>query len=306
MDEFSSISEAFDRNGVKQWELLAFSSDELAHRVCRSVNEISRFRDWYRTQIPPLEKRSVATVVERSVTTGVSSLDELLGGGLPAGSVTEISGTATAGKTCLCCQIATKNPESTIYITTEDKLSSIERRMADVSRNEAVLSPARFISVRTLSSLRVALATLKRHYANVDVVIIDSIGALWSNMKETDAQLEVEELQLRKIAHDLQAAIVVVNHVSDTKRPANTMDSYPFEYRKQAFYVEGDSNPLKQFQVRPKHAMTMADFVDTRLILMRASSSARVARVVFSKWALQGTAILEMSQLGLRSKNDIE
>lgn len=56
-----------------------------------------------------------------SVTTGIANLDALLGGGIPKGSMTIVSGTAGSGKTVLCQQICFNNASKEapcVYFTT--------------------------------------------------------------------------------------------------------------------------------------------------------------------------------------------
>jgi len=65
--------------------------------------------------------------LHRYVSTGMSTLDSKLRGGIPMGSITEIVGNAGVGKTQfamqLCYQVATNLHQGSIYIDTERKMS---------------------------------------------------------------------------------------------------------------------------------------------------------------------------------------
>lgn len=72
-------------------------------------------------------------MIER-VKTGVDGLDELTGGGLPAGAVTLVSGPAGSGKSLLClhfaCQGAVREGEPALYISLEESSESISRALS--------------------------------------------------------------------------------------------------------------------------------------------------------------------------------
>jgi len=60
----------------------------------------------------------------RRIPTGIQGLDELLGGGLPEGSITLVSGPPGAGKSILCFQFlyeGIRNNEKALYLTLDKK-----------------------------------------------------------------------------------------------------------------------------------------------------------------------------------------
>lgn len=197
-----------------------------------------------------------------TISTLDDSLDEALGGGIPTGYITEITGESGAGKTQLLLTLLLSSQlppphglaRPTIYISTEHPLPTT--RLAQLLKNHPVLSthssPPSLSQILTLQTpdlesqdhiltyqLPVALA---RH--NTGLCIIDSIAANYraeahssnsaSSLAHRSTQLVRLGALLRSLARIHDCAIVVANQVADRfpstyglKSPTRPLSSPP-------------------------------------------------------------------------------
>ncbi|TLD10324.1 hypothetical protein PgNI_06068 [Pyricularia grisea] len=180
-------------------------------------------------------------------------LDAALGGGIPTGHVTEITGESGAGKTqfLLSLLLAVQLPpphglgRKAMYIPTEAALST--RRVAQMlAANPLLLSASPRPSLDSILSLQplgdieaqdhilsfqVPLEAARR---NVGLIILDSVAANFraeydaagsrsTGLAARSAELVRLGMQLRNLARSLNLAVVVANQVSDrfeSKMPA--------------------------------------------------------------------------------------
>ena len=72
----------------------------------------------------------------RRITTGIERLDEIISGGLPANSITLVSGTPGSGKSILCFHYmweGLNNGERCLYLTSDERIESIIRQANELS-----------------------------------------------------------------------------------------------------------------------------------------------------------------------------
>lgn len=313
MDEFPSLAYAFERSNFQPWEIHLYTDREIAQKVNRPQSEVSRFRQTYTQsfnlpQCQPLAHGSV------KINTGIPILNAMLGGGLERGSVTEIFGSSAAGKTCLCCQIALANPNA-IYVLTENNPQIIRARMEDIAAAShddlETINSLKFQKINSANALRVFLNLYLRHrnQADVPVIIIDSITPLFHGIafnEEHEQHSLMSDLGLRKIAAELNCAIVFTNQVRDTKRKAD--ERFPiYQFERQVELVEGDAGLASQHRKRPAYGYVIANYVDTRLMLIRPSSftNHRRAYLYHSRYAVPGVVHLSMSEAGLVEDQEV-
>jgi len=184
----------------------------------------------------------------RTISTLDANFDHALGGGIPAGYVTEITGESGVGKTqfLLTLLLAVQLPpphglgKSALYISTEAPLST--RRLAQIMNSNPTLKALDADSRPSLDNImsqatpdlesqdhiltfQVPIAVERR---NVGLIIVDSVAANFraeferqagqarsSSMGARGAELVRLGMQLRDLASKYNLAVVVANQVAD-------------------------------------------------------------------------------------------
>ena len=171
------------------------------------------------------------------ISTGSQNLDDLLGGGIYTGEITEISGEFATGKTQICFQLSVNVQLTAIqgglegsvyYIDTEGTFSST--RIAQIAE-ERGFDPKKFLKniavTRSQNSdhLMFLIANAKKiiQERNVKLLIIDSIASHFraeyiGDDKLVNRQQVVMNLAetLKKLLDQFELAIVVTNQVIAT------------------------------------------------------------------------------------------
>ncbi|KAG4035684.1 hypothetical protein MFRU_001g04530 [Monilinia fructicola] len=181
-----------------------------------------------------------------TISTLDDDMDHALGGGIPTGYITEITGESGAGKTqfLLTLLLSAQLPAPhgltapTLYISTESslpttRLSQLLRTHPFLSSHPSPPSLDRIISIVTpdlesqdhILRFQVPVA-IKRH--GIRLLIIDSVAANYraeferpgvtkggGNMAQRSAELVRLGQLLREIAREFQVAVVVANQVAD-------------------------------------------------------------------------------------------
>ncbi|WP_405305092.1 DNA repair and recombination protein RadB [Methanobrevibacter sp.] len=153
-----------------------------------------------------------------------SSLDALLGGGFEKGTVTEIFGPPSSGKSNVTLTLSVnvaKNNKKVIYIDTEggisiDRIKQISGAdFPRVANNIIVFEPTSFLEQNdNLKSIEV---WLRKNHENVDLLVLDSAVALYrvDDMKSTKLNKELGKQMgiLSKIARTYDIAVVLTNQI---------------------------------------------------------------------------------------------
>lgn len=153
-----------------------------------------------------------------------SSLDALLGGGFEKGTITQIFGPPSSGKSNITLSLAVnvaRNNRKVIYMDTEGGIS-IDRvkqiagpDFSKVANNIIVFEPTSFLEQNdTLKSIDF---WLKKNHADVDLIVLDSAVALYrvDDMKSSRLNKELGKQMglLSKIARLYDIAVVVTNQI---------------------------------------------------------------------------------------------
>ena len=157
--------------------------------------------------------------------TGLSALDELLGGGLDTDAVTEVYGEGGTGKTILCLQIATRvarDGKWVVYIDTEglsvDKLESLAGlKLPEVLEHLLISSPGNL----TEQSRAIDRATrLARDGSRpIGLIVVDSATMhyrleLGGKVEETARRdLGLQLAQLVSAAIEVPVPVLITNQV---------------------------------------------------------------------------------------------
>lgn len=153
-----------------------------------------------------------------------SSLDELLGGGFEKGTITQIFGPPSSGKSNITLSLAVnvaKNNRKVIYMDTEGGIS-IDRikqiagfDFSKVANNIIVFEPTSFLEQN--ENLRAIDVWLRKNHDDVDLIVLDSAVALYrvDDMKSSKLNKELGKQMgvLSKIARQYDVAVVLTNQI---------------------------------------------------------------------------------------------
>ena len=153
-----------------------------------------------------------------------SSIDNLLNGGFEKGTVTQIFGPPSSGKSnialCLAVNVA-KNGKKAIYIDTEGGISIDRIRQiagsdfSKVANNIMVFEPTTFQEQG--DNIGAIELWLRKNHADTDILILDSAVALYrvDDMKSSKLNKELGKQMglLSRIARSYDIAVIVTNQI---------------------------------------------------------------------------------------------
>lgn len=153
-----------------------------------------------------------------------SSLDDLLDGGFEKGTITQIYGSPSSGKSNVALALAVnvaKNNRKVIYIDTEggisiDRIKQISGPyFSNVANNIIVLEPTNFLE--QTENLRLINVWLRKHHEDVDLIILDSAVALYrvDDMKsyKLSKELRKQIQSLSNTARNHDIAVIITNQI---------------------------------------------------------------------------------------------
>lgn len=175
-----------------------------------------------------------------------SSLDVILGGGFEKGTITQIFGPPTSGKSNITLTLAVnvaKNNRKVIYMDTEGGISIDRIRQisgpdfSNVANNIIVFEPTSFQEQNDM--LRSIDVWLRKNHDDVDLIVLDSAVALYrvDDMKSSRLNKELGKQMglLSKIARQYDIAVILTNQIysaideegnSDVKAVGGTILQY--------------------------------------------------------------------------------
>jgi DNA repair protein RadB len=143
------------------------------------------------------------------VTTYCKNLDELLGGGVEPGIITEIFGPAGSGKTNFCIQLAKGR-----------KAALIDSEGISLERIRQICGESPDLKVARVSNFdEQHKAILKLQLTNPEIVLIDSMVMLYrlaknkENIDEMNQKLAQQAYIISEIAHKMDIPVVITNQV---------------------------------------------------------------------------------------------
>ncbi len=221
------------------------------------------------------------------VTTGCRALDDLLGGGVETGAVTELVGEFGTGKTQLCHQLCV-----TVQLPREEgglEAGAVYIDTEGTFRPERIVQMASRFNLEPRKALRNILYARARNKAEqlaliieaeklvrekIRMVILDGIAAFFSGGRNGNAKVVREMLihlsRLRVLARKHNLAVIITNHV--VSKPG-IVEKMPF----------GD----------PYTAV----IVDTRVFLYKVRETLRRAETVFG--APAGSTVFSIAENGV-------
>lgn len=153
-----------------------------------------------------------------------SAIDAILGGGFEKGTINQIFGPPSSGKTNITLTLAVnvaRNNRKVIYIDTEggisiDRIKQISGTdFPRVANNIIVFEPTTFSEQN--DNLRSIDVWLRKNHENVDLLVLDSAVALYrvDDMKSSKLNKELGKQMgiLSKIARTYDIAVVLTNQI---------------------------------------------------------------------------------------------
>ena len=153
-----------------------------------------------------------------------SALDVMLGGGFEKGTITQIFGPPSSGKSNVTLALAVnvaKNNKKVIYIDTEggisiDRIKQIAGEdFSGVANNIIVFEPTSFVEQN--DKLRSIDVWLRKNHDDVELIVLDSAVALYrvDDMKSSRLNKELGKQMglLSKIARQYDIAVIVTNQI---------------------------------------------------------------------------------------------
>lgn len=153
-----------------------------------------------------------------------SSLDAMLGGGFEKGTITQIFGPPSSGKSNITLTLAVnvaKTGKKAIYMDTEGGISIDRIRQiagpdfSTVANNIIVFEPTSFTEQD--DNLRAIDLWLRKNHGDVDLIILDSAVALYrvDDMKSSRLNKELGKQMglLSKMARQYDVAVIVTNQI---------------------------------------------------------------------------------------------
>jgi len=153
------------------------------------------------------------TPAPQRIITGVDEFDRVCGGGVVPGSAILLGGDPGVGKSTLLLQVcaeAARRGARCAYISGEEAVEQIRARAHRMGLGDAPVQLAAETAVREI------LDGLKRE--PVDLVVIDSIQTLWSDVHESSpgsvTQVRAAAAELVRLAKKKSIAVILVGHVT--------------------------------------------------------------------------------------------
>jgi len=126
------------------------------------------------------------------VSTGVEGLDSILNGGIPEGSIVELSGVPGSGKTIIALQFLINTDEPGLFVSLEQNRANLEKQVETISQkipdNVSVLLMENNNLEGVLSDIESAVKT-----TNAKRIVIDSLTALISSVMTPEFSRQLSE-----------------------------------------------------------------------------------------------------------------
>lgn len=150
------------------------------------------------------------------ISSGISGLDEILGGGIPERNVMLLSGTCGAGKTIFGMQFLLTSDEPGIYVSFEEELDELREHAAlfgwDVAKLEK-LNKTRLLKYDPFR-LEDILEVVENNIREIKAkrVVFDSVAALGTYLKDA-SELRRMILQINKIMKKNKCTTMIISEI---------------------------------------------------------------------------------------------
>ncbi|GJJ09845.1 hypothetical protein Clacol_004069 [Clathrus columnatus] len=270
------------------------------------------------TSTPSIQTvHDLSTDFQGFITTGDKYFDEALGGGILPGTITELVGSSSTGKTQLALQLSltVQLPRSqgglggsTCYITT--KIALHTQRLLEIQANHpllSTLSPNETLDrIKTVATdnfpkllralkedIHIAKRTLDESGFPLRLLIIDSVNFVFNTETKTTAKSLIERskevTELALILHRLASeniAILVINDVNSVFNSNKTSVNKPSDtviYIDQARWFGRGDGASADGPVEAGMGLVWANQIGTRIMLTRTGRRRYVPKFRESK-----------------------
>lgn len=296
--------------GINTVEAVAFASRrELCEIKGVSEAKVAKLKEAANKCVPTGFTTAGQVLQQRGeiirLSTGAQALDDILGGGLETGSITEIYGEYRCGKTQLChtlcvtCQMPVDSgggEGKALYIDTEgtfrpDRLIEIARRFGlnheDVLDNVAY---ARAHNTEHQQQLLVSAAAMMSE-ARFALIVVDSATSLFRSEFMGRGELAARQnmlgrflKSLQRLADEYGCAVVITNQVVQANLDGGSMFAGP--------------------TVKPIGGNIMAHATTTRVALRKGRGDTRMAKIVASPSLPEADATFSIGTDGIVDAKD--
>jgi len=159
-----------------------------------------------------IDLKKVDTLNLQRLTTGISEIDRVLGGGFVPGSLILLSGEPGIGKSTLVAQIADalSKDRLVIYVSGEESAAQVKGRL---ERLNCSLDNLRFIGETNIE--KIISSVLK---AKPDLIIIDSIQTVYSSLIPSEAgslnQIRAGAVKFLEVAKEHDITVILIGHIT--------------------------------------------------------------------------------------------
>ena len=291
--------------GYRTLEEIAYSSSyelqkrsEIGSKMAGKI--VQSARDALGLSFKSADQLLIEREQQKPLKIGVNSLDNLLGGGLEIGGITEFFGEFRTGKTQICMQTAfntireslngntSEKPEIVIYIDTEGTFRP-ERIKAMAKESE--LDP-----VEILSRIQVGRAYNSDHQQaflnliqnmvstnKVSLLIVDSLIAHFRSEYIGESELIMRQQELNKYLAKLR-------RIAETYR-------FPILVTNQ---VQVKPNELLENSIVPAGGNIVAHACTSRVFLRKAKGNKRIARLIDDPALPEAETVFRITENGVK------
>ncbi|CAO3593996.1 unnamed protein product [Absidia cylindrospora] len=296
-----NIQDALEKNSIDDAGSLLEMLPSDASRLLRITPiQLNQLYHAAAAELYPIEKRQLSIMeLEKNqyLTCHDPHIDDILGKGIPLGSITEVVGESSSGKTQLCLQLCftVQKPKQLgglggecVYLYNEGKFSTSRcLQLATWFGKEYDRTPhALTQSIHTMyvptteefyRTIAYQVPVLLARNKKIRLVVIDSIGSAYrgcggggggteqqsSRQAQFDSLQEISDLgvRLKKLAYKHKVAIVVVNQVSDAivnEKIPNINDG-----RRQEHGASSSMDDWLDITLEGDHTTTMGMFIQS-------------------------------------------
>ena len=284
------LPEGLRRLGFRSQASLSMAdSRELSELSGLPLSEVEWLIEGARSSLPGGRLR-LEPAGGRRLSTGCKALDDMLGGGVETGAITELVGEFGTGKTQLCHQLC-------VTVQLSEDLGGLSAKAAYLD-SEGTFAPERVVQMarrwgldpsealrgvyyarlRSVAEQVASLLELRRLVEEgVILAVVDSIAAHFRGPAGPDALTRAHELavylsSLRELAEEQGVAVVVTDRVSAAPGLA---------------------------ELRPSADPIAAMFVDYRVSLHKVRENVRRAQLEFAPWPARRSALFAITEDGV-------
>lgn len=265
--------------------------EEIAQRIIRSAQEMEELKIRPRKASEVWEERKKMI----KLTTGSREFDDSLGGGIEAGSLTELFGVFRTGKTQLCHQLCVNVQlpyeqgglnGSAYYIDTENSFrpERIMQMALSLHLNYKEILDNIFIC-RAYNSDHQSLLIKEVHdfipKFNIKLLVLDNIINHFLEEYDKKGKLEILRNTLRRHLRDLQMLL----------------DVYPSLI---IIFVNQVKNNTDVTPIIPLGGNIIAHASTTRIYLRKGKGEQRLAKIVKSPYISENEAVFSITENGIR------